>query len=185
MVFRTPMAHENCSLLDIIEATAALARTAWEPVWPIWKRLNRYPGPEAPGSRDSCIPTSFALRIALARTVPEVRWRVVGGRPTKRNPASGVVDAKGTIRPHLWVEGRHGRTRIVVDITADQFGLKPVVVATGVTASHTASATARLLRFYEAHESDTITRFLAALNAVMLREQHKNQGQQPSQACLD
>lgn len=161
------------ALVAIVRAIAETARVAWEPIWPVWKRVNRYPGPSETASADCCIPSSFALRDALRRTVPELRWQVVGGRPTKRTPAGGFLDANGVPHPHLWVEGRRRRGCIVADITADQFGGDAVLISENGSACHTPNATTGLLDYYEKHEAVTIEIFMAALDAIM---QHRAAG---------
>ncbi len=158
------------SLFHIVTAVARTARMAWEPMWLEWKRVNRYPGPIEPASRDVCVPTSFALRDALRRTVPEIWWKVAGGRPTKRTPRGGFMDSQGTPHPHLWVVGRCVEGPVVVDISADQFGAEPVLVEVGPLTRHTANATTRPLRYYEAHEATTVEMFLLALDHAFKRQ---------------
>lgn len=163
----TACGPDGISLLDIAAAVARTARQTLTPMWIEWKRVNRYPGPLEPASHDVCVPTAFALREALTRTIPEIRWKAVGGRPTTRTPQGGFRSNDGKYHPHLWVEGRCQEGIAVVDITADQFGAEPVVADAGrLAARYTANASQALLRRYEAHETGTVERFLFAINIV-------------------
>jgi len=141
-----------------------MAREAWEPIWPIWRRLSGCPEGSAP-SHEACVITSLALEAALNSLVPERRWRVAGGRPTARTPWGGYRPTRGPSRPHLWVEGRaRGREPLIVDITADQFGGPPVAVTTEAPA-YRANATRSLLDRYRSRERDTVELLLDALDA--------------------
>lgn len=155
---------------EIAEATVRMVRKALEPVWPAWKAIGGYDC-ESDGvpSRDCCVATSFALRDALRRTTPEVHWKVTGGRPTRRTPKGGYLDKHGVPHAHLWVEGRIGSDRIIADITADQFGGAPIICEVGHAKGYTANATKGLLRYYEAHQSDSIKFFLEVIDAQFRR----------------
>lgn len=143
-------------LLGEIENIARICRSIWLPVWPYWKLINGHSadGNELP-SHGACIPTSFALAGVLSATVPELRWRVVGGRPTKRTPAGGYTGDDGTGWPHLWVEGRKRGNLVVVDITCDQFGGPDVHVCRGPSPRHKPNSTRQLLDKYEEYERQT------------------------------
>ena len=159
--------REGVSLLDIAREVAAMARAALPPMWIEWKRLNGF-HPVEPASYGVCVPTSFALRNALRRAVPEVRWDVVGGRPTKRTPRGGFLSRDGKANPHVWVVGRGSEGVAVIDITADQFGCEPVVAMLSGR-SYKANATRRLLQRYEAHELVTAEMFTMAIDHAFRR----------------
>lgn len=132
--------------LSAVRDVAAICREIWEPVWPLWKLTGGHPEPlRDPPSHDCCVPTSFALEGVLAATAPQLRWRAVGGRPTRRTPAGGYTDGAGVAHPHLWVEGRARGILIGVDITGDQFGGPPVLAREGQSPLHVANSTADFL----------------------------------------
>lgn len=167
VISKTPI--NTPPLINIAAAVAEIARKTWEASWPVWKQLAGHPNPTGPAAHDVCVPTSFALRNALRRTIPEIHWKVVGGRPTKHTPAGGFVDNNGVPHPHLWVEGKQNGSRIIVDVTADQFGAKPVIVTNKHFSQHTSNATSRLLCSYEQHEAVSIEFFMALLDIEMRR----------------
>lgn len=109
------------------------------------------------------------MRRVLDLAVPELRWRVAGGRPTARTPRGGFFDATGTSHPHLWVEGRRRGAQILVDLTADQFGGPPVVVEEGDSPAYLANATGVLLARYEQHEDSTVCMFVQLFDLAMRR----------------
>lgn len=153
-------------ILDIITYTGHVARAAWEPIWPLWKLESGHPGPFFPLSADTCIPTSLALRAVLDVMVPEYRWTVTGGRPTKRTPLGGYLNpVTGRSEAHLWVVGLRGDSELVVDITADQFGGEPVIV--GVGERYRPNLTRGLLAQYALNERSTVARLYAAFDREM------------------
>lgn len=170
------------TLLDIAQTFATEARRCWEPLWPGWKRWGGHPEPDRlPASYDTCIISSLALRAVLARGIPEFRWVVVGGRPTRKFPTGGFCDARGIAHPHMWVRGysnfeamERGRkralpmgTRIIADITADQFGAEPVKVIEGVTRFYTENYTESFVKHAGGTEAPHIALWLAAFDAAM------------------
>lgn len=156
--------HPALTLEDLVYGAASLAREAWEPIWPVWRRLVGCPEGPAP-SFEACVPSAFALEVALRQIVPELRWKAVGGRPTSRTPTAGCRAPAGTWHPHLWVEGRRrGAPRVAVDVTADQFGCPPVVVAHNAI-GYRANATGSILARYRQSEHATVSLLLEALNA--------------------
>jgi hypothetical protein len=113
---------------DVVTAgyIAETARETFEPLWVGWKRACGHPDPERPpASLDACIPSSIALCEIMNRVLYHDGWRfrVTGGRPTKKTPQGGFwMNGRGGT--HAWVAGwdvRH-RRRMVIDITADQYG---------------------------------------------------------------
>jgi hypothetical protein len=109
--------------------------------------------PVRPGETETtgfCRGVAWGLMLVLQEEVPEIEWRVEGGwgveavsvtmpDGTPRQDAVGFVDAAawpggmvdrdGVWRGHFWVTGRASDGgRVIVDLTADQFGWEDVVV---------------------------------------------------------
>lgn len=82
----------------------------------------------------------------LRHKFPDCTWAFTGGYGADVGPLNehasdylnlenypgGLVGQEGNWRAHFWVEGKlsDGNT-IIVDVTADQFGHEPVVIADG------------------------------------------------------
>ena len=117
------------SLADVqnmLLATATAARTF---LLPHWRRWHEAWGPPAPTilSQWTCVRSSLLLGRALERQGIPVALR--SGQPVVE-PASNAGGDYGLLTvagwaSHAWVEA----AGFVIDITADQFGHAPVVVA--------------------------------------------------------
>jgi len=95
-----------------------------ESCWREWKaRSARGTCPFETDSAGMCGFTSAFLAEALARKVGG-EWRVAGGRPLS---GGGVTCPKGLQNGHFWCVSDDG---VIVDLTADQFGLPTVLVTT-------------------------------------------------------
>ena len=99
-------------------SVAAVCRSLWEPLWPEWRRRTGYPYRVAAPSEAACIPSAFALHDLLTERVPAPLWVVRGGM---------FISDEGERLPHVWVETTWRRRRLIVDVTADQFGLPPIL----------------------------------------------------------
>ncbi len=106
---------------EIAEAIriATICRETFEELWDGWRRVGGYKPIVFCVSQDACGASSFALHDVLKRLGSPLPWRVVGGR----------IKVLGRWRDHAWVEAHAGRRRLIADITADQFGLPPVIVS--------------------------------------------------------
>jgi hypothetical protein len=145
------------ALLSTIGATAEIARAAWEPFWPQWKRRSGHPNADDPcASKHACIPSAFALSDILNRLFPEFRWRVVGGRPTKQTPLGGYLDAEGVPHGHFWVVGRRGKNQVWADVTGDQFGGPPVLIMLDGATRFQANATRLTINDFRSCVRDTV-----------------------------
>jgi len=102
--------------VQLIEEISRVTRKALEPGMP---DLDGKPNPTG-----TCLYASFLLQRSLEKFADCV-VKVRGGGQGD----GGLIGADGICHGHYWVEGRTfaGRS-FVADITADQFGLKPVVV---------------------------------------------------------
>lgn len=99
------------------------------------------------GSHGMCRVTALSALPLLKEAFPDGRWRMVGGHPSI---LYGQDFPSGTFAPdlqgwdggmwsershlwhgHYWVEGMSAGERVIVDLTADQFGWSPVVVTYG------------------------------------------------------
>lgn len=81
---------------------------------------------DTPLTKDFCVAASCGLIEALKAGLPEVSWRIAGG--PFREQSGGMLDMAGDRKGHFWPEGilTDGR-RIIVDVTADQFGHAPLI----------------------------------------------------------
>lgn len=101
-----------------VRALASEVRSFLEPLWPRWHRV-RGDAPPCPLSRGTCHTSSQVLAAILSDA--GLAARVAAGTDPERD--EGFAAPGGRVG-HAWVvcEG------LVVDITADQFGLPPVVL---------------------------------------------------------
>jgi len=109
-------------LIDIAVST----RRFIEPVWHDWHRAR---DGEIPGvaSRHTCARTSLFLVKVLHREGLPAEWMSGIPRLSDEGPDLGPFGffVDGSWQSHAWVRGGDW----IVDITADQFGSAPVVVA--------------------------------------------------------
>ncbi|WP_428310052.1 hypothetical protein [Hydrocarboniphaga sp.] len=139
---------------------ALAARAVWQArSWPAWKEFFAENASTRTPSADTSVVTSFALHGALVTALPQIVWRVVGGRPEKRRDEFGYHDGRGW-RPHLWVVGRADGIRLIVDITSDQFGGPDVVVTETEQAQYLAHDDVEALEFYARQEADAVAMLL-------------------------
>ncbi len=131
-----------------IERFCGEARAWVAPRWAEWRPLI-HPNLTEPQPAGMCQESAVFLREVLAKRFPEATWYATGGENDlcSEDPPGGMVP-KGHWRPqaHAWVEGRlrDGR-RLIVDITADQFGHDGVIV--------TDAADERYWRTYDLREA--------------------------------
>jgi hypothetical protein len=125
---------------------AELRRHLEEVVWPRWQRvvLNEPTTPPGmPRSFGMCrISTAFAAAV-LAEDDPEGGWEADGGHPTVLYGQQMAGQFKSAFKDvdggmwdrereswdgHYWLRGRRGDENLIADLTADQFGWKPVEI---------------------------------------------------------
>jgi hypothetical protein len=116
-----------------IAVFAGQARRWVEQRWQQWRDLA-YPACLAPLPVGLCGPASIFLREVLGSEFPGMRWFRTGGETDVSDPECipGGMVPLGSFRPeaHSWVQGEGaGGRQVIVDITADQFGHDPVIVA--------------------------------------------------------
>jgi len=117
----------NGNRLSEIGDLAGLLRSFIEPYWRAWKAESGKPqGPFETDSAGMCGFTSCFVAAALNREIGG-DWRLAGGRPGSEGPYGGVTCSAGRQNGHFWAQSEDG---LIVDITADQFGLPTVVVTT-------------------------------------------------------
>lgn len=139
---------------------AMSARDVWlAKSWPAWKEFFADTPSTRTVSADTSVVTSFALHSALVTALPQIVWRVVGGRPEKRRDEFGYHDGRSW-RPHLWVTGRADGICLIVDITADQFGGPDVLVSEIAQAQYVAHDDVEALEFYARQEVDAVAMLL-------------------------
>lgn len=110
--------------LSEIGDAAGCFRPFLETCWRRWKAESaKGTCPLEADSAGMCGFTSAFLAEALARTVGG-EWRVAGGRPFS---GGGVTCPQGRLNGHFWCVSDDG---VIVDLTADQFGLPTVLVTT-------------------------------------------------------
>ncbi len=107
-------------------AVATTARTFLIPHWSRWHQAWGAPPPTV-AAQWTCVRSSMFLMKALHRCGVEARLQ--SGQPPKQAPGivnedCGLFTAGGWMG-HAWVEANG----FVIDITADQFGHPPVIVA--------------------------------------------------------
>jgi hypothetical protein len=155
----------------VAEGVAAAARQAWLPVWPTWKQFCGHEAREFTESADTSVATSLALRDALATAVPQVVWRVAGGRAANRREPAGYYDGRGW-QPHFWVVGRADRIELIVDITSDQFaGGVPVHASESGNDHYIANLSNETLNSFEYHGQESTAYFLEVFAASLARDQ--------------
>jgi hypothetical protein len=114
-----------------IEVACRRIRHWAEPRWKEWRDLAD-PYCELPLPAGICGPAAVLLREALAAAVPSLTWFSTGGEadPAGGVPCGGMVPSDGwRHEAHSWAEGvRQDGSRLIADITADQFGYGDVVV---------------------------------------------------------
>ncbi len=99
---------------------ARKARAFLEPHWMKWHDLAGEP-PPAILSAGVCGRSSLFLQRALCSEGFDAMWR--SGAPSTAKPGAGFLGSDGWIG-HAWVECDGS----ILDITADQFGLAPVLI---------------------------------------------------------
>lgn len=105
-----------------IKLAARQVRVFLEGVWPAW-HAERGEATPLPPSAYTCGRSSTFLRRVLDETCG-LAAVVEGGTPDAANPARGFLGRLGWAS-HSWVEVEG----LIVDVTADQFGAPPVIVA--------------------------------------------------------
>lgn len=110
----------------MLQSVATAARTFLLPHWSRWHQIWGSPLPVV-ASQWTCVRSSIFLMRALHQCGIEAELR--SGQPPQLAPGiigedCGLLTADGWMG-HAWVEANG----FVIDITADQFGLAPVVVA--------------------------------------------------------
>jgi len=144
------MAHGD--VLGEIIAVAACLRVTLEGTIGEWRRRSGRPAPEGHAPTfGMCRGASYGALLVFRERVPQVSWRLAGGwgreavsmvmpdgtsRPDVEGRIDtalwpgGMVDADGRWEGHFWIEGTigDGGSRVIVDLTADQFGYGPFVV---------------------------------------------------------
>ncbi|MDP3403854.1 MAG: lasso peptide biosynthesis protein [Brevundimonas sp.] len=105
---------------EVILAIATDVRAFLEPVWREWHMVR---GGELPtiASENTCGRSSLFLQRALIDTGFAAEW--VSGVSDRLNDPVGFFDGE-IWRSHAWVQCED----LIVDITADQFGDRPVTV---------------------------------------------------------
>lgn len=117
----------NDRRLSEIGDLAGFLRSFVEPFWKAWKAESGKPqGPFETDSAGMCGFTSCFVAMVLEREVGG-GWALAGGRPLPANLSGGVTCTSGRQNGHFWAESEDG---LIVDLTADQFGLPTVVVTT-------------------------------------------------------
>lgn len=117
------------------EAIARRCRIVLEIMWPLWRKAASIPAPVLglSISEGCCIHASLLLEERLSTLLPDLSWSIAGGEPTARLPRGGYAMAPGDGYQHVWVHGAAhglpGEPRLIVDVTADQFGGPVVLVA--------------------------------------------------------
>jgi hypothetical protein len=102
--------------------TASDLRAFLEPVWTDWKIQTKRPiGCDAAASENMCGFSSAFASIALAE-MEGGDWRIAGGWPKS---GGGVACPGRKLNSHFWTVSDDG---IVVDLTADQFGMPTIIV---------------------------------------------------------
>lgn len=120
------MDTDACCLSEIGDFAGSL-RSFIEPFWRAWKAESERPqGPFETDSAGMCGFTSCFVAMALNKALGG-GWTMAGGRPRAAFPEGGVRCASGRQNGHFWAESESG---LIVDLTADQFGLPTVVVTT-------------------------------------------------------
>ncbi len=112
------------------------------------------PPPGTPASSWMCRMSSAILLRVVSERHAGGAWHVEGGHPTvlhrgngrrEFKPAHARVDGGMWDRverrwcPHYWLAGSHDGRDVILDVTADQFGWEPVVVADGADTRYRAS----------------------------------------------
>lgn len=110
--------------LSEIGDVAGSLRPFLERMWQEWKAFQGRPlDPFETVSAGMCGFTSAFLAHALEALEGGI-WKVSGGRPLA---GGGITCTSGRQNGHFWVESEDG---VIVDLTADQFGLPAVIVTT-------------------------------------------------------
>lgn len=151
----------------VAEGVAAAAREAWLPVWPTWKQFCGHEAREITESADTSVATSLALRDALATAIPNVVWKVAGGRALNRRDAAGYYDGR-IWHPHFWIVGRADGYEFIVDITSDAFEDGAAVhVAENDESRYLANLSNETLNSYEYHGQESTAYFLEIFAASL------------------
>lgn len=104
------------------------ARTFLEPRWLMLHKSWGEPQPKTP-SEYMCRYTSIFLKTILATNCHQ-SWQLVAGRPLSREVDGtkdglfGFCTPNGLCFDHCWVQS----VDLIVDITADQFGAKAIII---------------------------------------------------------
>lgn len=146
-----------------------------EVVWPNWRRERNDedeihpPGSGLAVSQGMCRMSCVCLLPILRQGFPDGNWRIAGGHPSVAYESvrsqfrrafdgldGGMWDrANNQWDGHYWLEGEIDGERLIVDVTADQYGWSPVVVTSATDARYRGNYTASTVgkdvsgRFYE------------------------------------
>ncbi len=141
-----------------VRDAALHCRRALELGWTMCHRTGTFPQPP-PGrapSHGCCIHSAFLLEWWLDLRVPEIAWRVAGGERTLPRQDGGEDE----VWQHLWVTGSPldlpGDPRMVADVTADQFGDLPVLVACLPRQGYRARVAPRQIERLREHEMQLV-----------------------------
>jgi len=104
-------------------ATATRLRRFMEPVWDDWIAAEPWRRGSTP-SAGSCGRTSLFVRDVLRRQGYDTLWSNGVPRLAETSPVGDFGFFAGRWESHAWVTCQGW----IVDITADQFGAKPVIV---------------------------------------------------------
>ena len=127
-----------------LRAIASQCRSFLESIWPTWHTQGDGPPPVL--SAGTCGRSSLFLHRVLTQDHSiSARW--VTGCPFDDlgRPHAAGFDAGGEWHGHSWVLAG----RWIVDITADQFGLEPVLITHAEDARYRSSADLALSEFKE------------------------------------
>jgi len=139
-------------VLEDVEMLAACLRSTLEGTIDEWRRKSGCPAPAgSPATTNLCRGAAYGALLVFREHLPQVAWHLAGGwgiealsmtmpdgtpRPDVEGRIDtflwpgGMADANGRWQGHFWIEGTIGEDgpRMIVDLTADQFGYGCVVV---------------------------------------------------------
>lgn len=138
---------------------AVTVRDFLELAWRDWRADRGIPQPEI-NSYSMCRMSSAFLAKRLTDELGG-EWHVLGGAGEEGwdlgdcllgAEPGGVLSTDGVWSGHWWVKG-HG---IIVDVTADQFGLDPVIATSDDDQRYARNYTARAMRKYLSRVTKTV-----------------------------
>jgi hypothetical protein len=149
---------------DLLQVARALRSFAELTAWPEWAEKVDLSSPWPPGTPPSLgycrITSAWAVRV-LTDLFPEGGWAVDGGHPTIRywqqapkqfrpefiDKDGGMWDRERQAWDgHYWIVGSHEGRAIILDLTADQYGWDPVLIAAGDDPRYRACYSAKTLK---------------------------------------